>query len=330
MTRQFTLAGCCWLLLGAASALAQDVDEKLSLKGPARDEIYAIAFSPDNKLVAASYADGTIQIWDAASGDKTVMLRAGRGLWSLAFSPNSKKLAICGGERGSIQLWDTSGEQLWAEKDVTGRGGVQILYAEDGKTLICPSASDFKTALTVWNADTGQPIRDLSAPDAPQVFHALALSPDGKTVAGAALKERGDPPRSDVRLWEYKSGKMLRKLPEVPGQVIAVAFAAKGKTLVIASTLEVRTWDIEAAEWKQSFKPRRPGQMAASPKSGWIALIRDVDSVGLWDGRSDDLQQTWKPFFAPATALAFSPDGTTLATGGREGFLKLWTVPKMK
>ena len=63
-----------------------------------------------------------------------------------------------------------------------------------------------------------------------------------------------------------------------------------------------------------------------SPDGSMLASAGHVDgAVRLWDVRAGKLRQEIKAHDAP-TAVAFSPDGKTLATGGYDGTLKLWDV----
>jgi WD40 repeat protein len=66
--------------------------------------------------------------------------------------------------------------------------------------------------------------------------------------------------------------------------------------------------------------------LAFSPDGNLLAGTGHNDGgVWLWDARSGNLKQEIKAHDAP-TAVAFSPDSKTLATGGYDGTLKLWDV----
>jgi WD40 repeat protein len=138
-----------------------------ALAVPVRDtRIFALKFSPDGRTLAGSDFQGNVFLWDVTKGTVRATLRQenNRFVWSLAFSPDGKALAVAAGDRpakdhepGVINLWDVGAGQLLAT--LTGHSAqiTSVAFTPDGRLLA--SGSGDKT-VRLWDVTGIQVARE--------------------------------------------------------------------------------------------------------------------------------------------------------------------------
>jgi hypothetical protein len=99
-------------------------------------EISGATFSPDANLFAAPSWGGLTKLWDATTFQELATLRGFLlGTHSVAFSPNSKRLAIGGDEREAIKLWDVESRQELLTLEGEGSQFIRTAFSTDGNIL---------------------------------------------------------------------------------------------------------------------------------------------------------------------------------------------------
>ncbi len=229
----------------------------------ANDKDTQLLFSPDGKTLALAInlstifnpnptPQASILLWDLKTFKRLALITPPNGLARMAFSPDSKNLALASGT--GVVLFNLASQQ---SSDLAFANSPEVLrslaYSPDGK-ILATGAEDGKIVLL--DMLKNQPIEQSMTN--PSRVTALAFSPDGKILA-AGYHDAG------VVLWDVPGRERLisqtiYKHIEVPDAlpIYALTFSRDGKTLATSSN-EAILWDMDPESWasKACFIARR-------------------------------------------------------------------------
>ncbi|MBN2309042.1 MAG: protein kinase [Candidatus Hydrogenedentes bacterium] len=327
-----------------------------TLRGHLND-VAAVAFSPDGRLVAAGSRDNTVSLWEAGTG-RAVQVFDGHAndVTTVAFSPDGRWLAS-GSLDGTIRCYplghDAPGRQLRENSAVT-----HIAFSPDGRYLASGTVGN---TATIWDFETGEPLRTLKGHDAGVT--ALAFEPEGDFLATASRDRT-------VKLWQVESeSRYVRMRIALTGpSFVRFAASSDGARLVAAGNYGAAVvWDLEHDRPLHTLECGTVDAMELSENGARLVTLRADGTVAVWDVESgrelvsvndaDLFSASIDPegkrlaigyrdgriavldvdanraiaslggHAAPVAAMVFHRDGATLATAGLFGTVLIWDVP---
>ncbi|MFD5419284.1 WD40 repeat domain-containing serine/threonine protein kinase [Streptomyces sp. NPDC127069] len=258
-----------------------------------------LVFSPDGRTLAAACQDGTLRRWDvrtrtplpALSGFEAYSLPTP---YSLAVSPDNAVLAAAGA--GTVQLLDLASGRRLKKLDAGEPSGV--LFTPDGKAVATAS----RQRVLLWDLGGGEQPRTFTDDSVAFRFNRVLISPDGKTIGGAG---------PGVHLWDLATGRPTATLTS-PHRRLEEAAYRPGHPAIAGGGF--------------GFGPGDDVTDKARAATGGTVSLWDLNTGRVAQTLTADLRQsTAAPLLS---ALAFSPDGKTLAAAfsPSDSTIQLWQL----
>lgn len=303
-----------------------------------RGYVAAIAFSPDGLQIAASGDDGSVRIWDVATGAAVQVLTGHADtVTAVAYSPDGTLIAT-GSRDLSVRLWDVATGTSLASAMGHTTAVARVAFSPDGATLASGAGND----LRLWSISTAEgagaaPPTKRAAPgplptpvpladDAITPANAAILtqsglfegyvqdftwSPDGATVVIGG---------SHLDLYDVASGATRRASTETMG---IVRIAPDGATLFSAVYGGITVWNMATTTRLDTLPDSKNARVVALSPDGTTLIASAGEALKAWDLASGAVYSI-VPAEGYLEALTFLADGQTIAGCG--GPLRFWDV----
>jgi WD40 repeat protein len=237
----------------------------------------------------------------------------------VAFHPKNPALLASVGDDKAIRLWDL--------ETFEPHGGTPLLHKEKlfsvafNHTGTILASGGNEKVIRFWDVETHKQVDKLNEPSGSEK---VAFSSDGNLFASASV--------GTVGLWDVDMSKKWSHAGHDGQNVLNVAFSPDSKHLASSSSDKtVILWDVASGEQKKTLSGHEDEieGLAFSPTDDTLLVSASRDkTIRFWDigvkplvPRGDQLSDT-----AKVMDVAFSPDGTFLASSNYAGGLQLWDV----
>jgi eukaryotic-like serine/threonine-protein kinase len=279
---------------------------------------------------------GQVVVWDAATGRQQLRLPAHAARANaVAISPDGKHLASCGVRQpqgGELRVWDLANGKPVVRAQVEMHASVCLAWSPDGSRIAVGGASITRGFVEVHDARSGALVSALRQEIDPVC--GVAFTPDGKyLITGSGIHftdsgfQRGIR-RGQVILWDASTGNNVRVLHERQAWIRSLALCPDGRLVATGDDSgSVLIHEVASGQRLHTLKGRRQQVRALTWSLDGKRIASGTwfpDAAGelkVWDAETGNETYSLEEPRESFTAIAFGPDGKTLATLGEKGTL---------
>ncbi|MFD3314597.1 PQQ-binding-like beta-propeller repeat protein [Streptomyces sp. NPDC058694] len=287
-----------------------------------RSKSASVAFSPDGRTYAIARTDGLMQLREVATGTvRRTISDDPVGL--MAFASDGRTLATRS-QGDTVRLWDTASGTAIATVTAGhhGQGALKMALSADGRTLV--TSSNVDPTIRVHRLSADRPQTTLSG-HASTYIADMTFSPDGRTMATV---RQGPPGRGSIQLWNIRTGDCKATLaldtdladrgkqsPDTVSRLAAVGFSPAGRALAAraAKNRGIEVWDVATGRLLKTLTLSVIDTAVFSPDGTRLAIVGEKGTVRIWHLSTGALHTAHTSPGESVRAVAFTPDGSTLA-----------------
>ncbi|MCA9061816.1 MAG: protein kinase [Planctomycetaceae bacterium] len=268
-------------------------------------------------LVACD-GSGSVLEWTLSSGEQRVLQGAtDRELLSVCCLAQSDQVAVVGMER-EVSLLPRRNSESMGTLPLPHNGYAAAATTQDGRYLAVGSRSG---NVRMFDPGRPEPLWEVNIEDS--VVHDVCFSASETTLYVADHQAR-------IHILNVHDGQPARPPLPLPETALALCLCGQGKYLAAAATDGmIHLFRLPDLQHVREFRAHagRINAMAAFPNDDRIVTGSRDRTVGIFDIRSGKRLMVLRGHYRQVFAVAVSPDGKTIASGGLEGDIRLWRAP---
>ncbi len=239
-------------------------------------EVYGVAISPDEKLIAFAGKNKTIEIWDNQTKQKDNLGSHDGEIWGLDISADGKLLASASHDK-TIKLWN-----LETKKELkTLKGHEKLVWdiAIDSEDKYLVSGSE-DTSVKLWDLKTKKEL-DIFEEDKGHKEAVLAVAINSKKQLFASGSRD-----TTVKLWNLENRKIIDTFKGHEGSVYGVTISSDGKYLASASDDgTIKLWDLDNKTEKKTLRGHRGSvwEVSFSPDGKKLVSVGEDETIIVWN-----------------------------------------------
>jgi WD40 repeat protein len=323
---------------------------------PIRAGLSRLAFRPDGKILAGVAQDAAVRIWDLDAGTEGKPNEGHRAaVASLAFFPDGKRL-VAHSVDAQTYVWGGDGLVLDRPEMLYFFAGPPVIEGDD--TVVAPDNG--QPAVVRWTVGGKRTTVALEVPKLPPQVSTRAISGDGEAIALSSQD-------GSVRVWDTRTGQLRQTLQGEPGGVSEMAFTFDHRLLAVPQGDNLTLWDVAGGKTVRKLPKFGSIRVQFAPDGMTFLGFRQGLTVWeTWTGRERLRWDVKLPLgvitFSPdgrtvavggsdgtihvhdlfdghelikleghrgaVRSLAYSRDGSLLASGGADTTVLLWDATR--
>jgi WD40 repeat protein len=202
-----------------------------------------------------------------------------------------------------------------------------VAFAADGTVAV---TTGHDKVARVWDMATGDVLRVIRPPAGPGLegmLNALAVAPDGKTIAVGGLPPNVKENGYRIYLIDLPTGRILKTLDGHTDSITCLSFGPLGRRLASGSLDKtVRVYDVSGGKTESVLSGHTAGVRAVSfsPGGDAVASVGEDKTCRLWTIPEGKSAGVLKDGERPAASVTWSAGGRTVAVGNLDGTISLW------